>query len=86
MTSSLLLILKLTIHYNCTTIPHMRVGPSVWGPPSFEELLCSCCIGVVNLTFSFVHTFVKQHHITLLLTARKISSSTGFTKFFYKLM
>jgi len=30
----------------------MRVGPSVWGPPSCEGLLCDCCVGVVNLTFS----------------------------------
>jgi hypothetical protein len=29
----------------------MRVGPSVWGPPSCEGLLCDCCVGVVNLTF-----------------------------------
>jgi hypothetical protein len=33
---------------NCTTIPHMRVGPTYWGPPSCEGLLCSCCIGVVQ--------------------------------------
>jgi hypothetical protein len=33
---------------NCTTIPHMRVGPTYWGPPSCEELLYSCCIGVVQ--------------------------------------
>jgi len=33
---------------NCTTIPHMRVGPIYWGPPSCEELLYSCCIGVVQ--------------------------------------
>jgi hypothetical protein len=30
----------------------MRVGPSVWGPPLCEGLLCDCCDGVVNLTFS----------------------------------
>jgi hypothetical protein len=30
----------------------MRVGPSMWDPPSCEGLLYSCCIGVVNLTFS----------------------------------
>jgi hypothetical protein len=29
----------------------MMVGPSVWGPPSCEGLLCGCCVGVVNLTF-----------------------------------
>jgi hypothetical protein len=34
--------------------PHMRVGSSVWDSPSCEGLLCSCCIGVVNLTFSFL--------------------------------
>jgi hypothetical protein len=39
-------------HNNHTTIPHMSVGPSVWGPPSCEELLCGCCVGDVNLTFS----------------------------------
>jgi hypothetical protein len=43
-------------HNNHTTTPHMRVGPSVWGPPSCEGLLCDCCVGVVNLTFSFSQT------------------------------
>jgi hypothetical protein len=33
---------------NCTTIPHMRVGPTYWGPPSCEGLLYSCCIGIVQ--------------------------------------
>jgi hypothetical protein len=33
---------------NCTTIPHMMVGLTYWGPPSCEGLLCSCCIGVVQ--------------------------------------
>jgi hypothetical protein len=33
---------------NCTTIPHMKVGPTCWGPPSCEGLLCRCCIGVVK--------------------------------------
>jgi hypothetical protein len=33
---------------NCTTTPHMKVGPTYWGPPSCEELLYSCCIGVVQ--------------------------------------
>jgi hypothetical protein len=33
---------------NCTTIPHMRMGPIYWGSPSCEELLYSCCIGVVQ--------------------------------------
>jgi hypothetical protein len=46
------LILTLHHHNNCTTTPHMRVDPSVWDPPSCEGLLCSCCISVVNLTFS----------------------------------
>jgi len=32
----------------------MRVGPSMWDPPSCEGLLYSYCIGVVNLTFSFL--------------------------------
>jgi hypothetical protein len=30
------------------------VGPIYWGPPSCEELLCSCCIGVVQESNSFV--------------------------------
>jgi hypothetical protein len=37
---------------NCTTTPHMKVCPSMWDPPSCEGLLYSCCIGVINLTFS----------------------------------
>jgi hypothetical protein len=49
------LILTLHHHNNCTTTPHMRVDPGVWGPSSCEGLLCSCCIGVVNLTFSNIH-------------------------------
>jgi hypothetical protein len=33
---------------NCTTISHMRVSPTYWGPLSCEGLLYSCCIGVVQ--------------------------------------
>jgi hypothetical protein len=39
---------------NCTTIPHMRVGPTYWGPPSCEGLLYSCCIGVVQESNPFL--------------------------------
>jgi hypothetical protein len=46
------LILTLHHHNNCTTTSHMKVDPSVWDSPSCEGLLCSCCIDVVNLTFS----------------------------------
>jgi hypothetical protein len=46
------LILVQYQYNNCTTTPYMRVDPSMWDPPSCEELLYSCCIGVVNLTFS----------------------------------
>jgi hypothetical protein len=35
-------------HNNHTTTTHMSVGPSVWGPPSCEGLLCGCCISVVK--------------------------------------
>jgi hypothetical protein len=42
-----------------TTTPHMRVGPNMWDPPSCEGLLYSCCIGVVNLTFSFKKNKIK---------------------------
>jgi hypothetical protein len=45
------LILVQYQYNNCTTTPHMRVGPSMWDPPSCEGLLYSCCIDVVNLTF-----------------------------------
>jgi hypothetical protein len=48
------LILVQHQYNNYTTIIHMRVGPSMWDPPSCEGLLYSCCIGVVNLTFSSV--------------------------------
>jgi hypothetical protein len=48
------LILVQHQYNNYITIPHMRVGPSMWDPPSCEGLLYSCCIGVVNLTFSTV--------------------------------
>jgi len=41
-------MIDLQHHYNnCTTPPHMGVGPSVWGPPPYEKVLCSCCGGVV---------------------------------------
>jgi hypothetical protein len=38
---------------NCTTISHMRVDPTYWGPPSCEELLYSCYINVVQKYLSF---------------------------------
>jgi len=47
------LILVQHQYNNCTTLPYMRVGPSMWNPPSCERLLYNYCIGVVNLTFSF---------------------------------
>jgi hypothetical protein len=40
---------------NCTTIPHMRVGPTYWGPPSCEGLLYSCYIGVVQESNSYIY-------------------------------
>jgi hypothetical protein len=46
------LILVQHQYNNCTTTPYMRVGSSMWDPPSCEGLLYNCCIGVVNLTFS----------------------------------
>jgi len=52
------LILVQYHHNNCTTTLHMRVDPSVWDPPSCEGLLYSCCIGVVNLTFS-IYIYIK---------------------------
>jgi hypothetical protein len=48
------LILVQHQYNNSITIPHMKVGPSMWDPLSCEGLLYSCCIGVVNLTFSYL--------------------------------
>jgi hypothetical protein len=44
----------------------MRVSLTYWGSPSREELLCSCCIGVVqksNLVLNciFKNYFFKLH-------------------------
>jgi hypothetical protein len=36
---------------NCTTTSHMRVTSRYWGLPSYEGLLCSCCIGVVLVLY-----------------------------------
>jgi hypothetical protein len=36
------LISALYHHKKCTTIPHMKVDPSVWGPLSCKGLLCWC--------------------------------------------
>jgi hypothetical protein len=46
------LIIVLHHHNNCTTISHMKVGPSVWNSFSCERLLYNYYIGVVNLTFT----------------------------------
>jgi len=48
-------------HNNHTTITHMSVGPSVWGPPSCEGLLCGCCVGDVNLTFSITNLDIREN-------------------------
>jgi hypothetical protein len=45
------LIPTLHHHNKCTTLPYMRVCPTHWAPPSCEGVLCTCCVGVVNLTF-----------------------------------
>jgi hypothetical protein len=58
------LILVQHQYNNCTITPHMRVDPSMWDLPSCEGLLYSCCIGVVNLTFSIFFyggLIVAQH-------------------------
>jgi hypothetical protein len=31
------------------------VGPTHWAPPPCEEVLCSCCGGVVNISFSILN-------------------------------
>jgi len=46
---------------NCTTIPHMRVGPTYWGPPSCEGLLYSCCSGVVQESNPMQKSFGNEY-------------------------
>jgi len=41
-------------HNNCTTPPHMGLNPTHWAPSPCEGVLCSCCGGVVNLSFSIL--------------------------------
>jgi hypothetical protein len=41
------------------------VGPSMWDPPSCEGLLYSCCIGVVNLTFSLKNRDFKVYNLKM---------------------
>jgi hypothetical protein len=51
---------------NYTTIPHMRVGPTYWGPPSCEGLLYSCCISVVqesNPIFKIVEELLSDRRV-----------------------
>jgi hypothetical protein len=45
---------------NCTTISHMRVGPTYWGPPSYEGLLYSCCIDVVQESNPLHNSYTTQ--------------------------
>jgi hypothetical protein len=52
---------------NCTTIPHMRVGPTYWGPPSCKGLLYWCCTiikshlgGIESL---FISILLKQNQV-----------------------
>jgi hypothetical protein len=46
---------------NCTTISHMRVSPTYWGPPSYEGLLCSCCIGVVQESNPYIYIVFESN-------------------------
>jgi hypothetical protein len=65
----------------------MRVGPNMWNPPSCEELLYSCYIGVVNLTFSqkdsLMHKIIISHFKLVIIYHFKLDntwlvySSTG---------
>jgi hypothetical protein len=43
---------------NCTTIPHMRMGHTYWGPPSCEELYW-CCTRIKSLPLnpSFIFNY-----------------------------
>jgi hypothetical protein len=51
---------------NYTTIPHMRVDPTYWGPPSCEGLLYSCCIGVVQESNPIFY-FLNARHISIVV-------------------
>jgi hypothetical protein len=60
------LIPALHHHNKCTTPPHMRVDSTHWAPPSCEGVLCSCCVGAVNLTFflkKFSNKIIKLNSI-----------------------
>jgi hypothetical protein len=35
-------------HNKCTTTSYTRMDSTHWGPLSCEELLCICCVGVVQ--------------------------------------
>jgi hypothetical protein len=50
------MLLALQAHNMGTTTLHMRVDPSVWGPPSCEGLLCPCCGLVVQQSNLYIIT------------------------------
>jgi hypothetical protein len=48
-------ILDLQHEYNnCTTIPHMKVGPTHWSLPSCEELLWWCSTRIKSLLIKLI--------------------------------
>jgi hypothetical protein len=61
------LILVQHQYNNRTTTPQMRVGPSMWDPPSCERLLYGCCIGVVNRSniFHIVIPYIRLDNLLL---------------------
>jgi len=60
---------------NCTTIPHMRVSPTYWSPPSCEGLLYSCCIGVVQESNPIKRRILLQHIFVKVMDRRDLTKS-----------
>jgi hypothetical protein len=62
-------------HNKSTTPPYMKVGPSVWGPSSCEEVLCICCDGVVQESNPFHNSSIfadaAPHHVGTCLKTKK---------------
>jgi hypothetical protein len=50
---------------NCTTIPHMRVGPTYWSPPSCEGLLYWCCTRIKSLLYMLLDGPTWTGHIIM---------------------
>jgi hypothetical protein len=62
---------------NYTTIPHMRVGFTYWGPPLCEGLLYSCYIGVVQESNLIFVTTVQEISVVQIVHSKlRLTSKT----------